>query len=156
MLGSRMRRLSEYFLAEVNRVYQQEEIEFDAGWFPVFFILSKTSESSLRDIADRIQVSHSAVSQLINNLKKRNLVETSVSIDDRRVQLVRLTEKGKHLLREIQPIWQSLETAMHGIGWEDRDAAVLLNGLTAIENQFREVSLSERVQKELKNQKINI
>ena len=43
VLGSRMRRLSEAFLSEINKTYQSAGISFDASWFPVFYLLSKKS-----------------------------------------------------------------------------------------------------------------
>ena len=73
IFGSRLRRLSEYFLAEVNKVYGQQGIAFDASWFPLFYLLSVKDKLTLMDIATELEVSHSAVSQLVTNLKGKGL-----------------------------------------------------------------------------------
>src|SRR5690606_9066905 len=148
ILGSRMRRLSEYFLNEVNRIYQTEKLDFEASWFPIFHLLSDSpghQELSIRDISDQIQVSHSAVSQLITNLKKRELVQTRPSRGDGRVQLVRLAPKRLALLERVLPIWQTLQLAMEEMVCEDPQVAVILDGLTALETKFSEKGLSDRV-----------
>ncbi len=99
VLGSRLRRLSEAFLSEINRAYQNEGIDFDASWFPVFYLLSKNGSLSIKELSDQTEVSHPAASQLITNLKNKKLVATNTCSDDGRRQLVQLTEKGKQLLQ---------------------------------------------------------
>jgi hypothetical protein len=37
VFGSRLRRLSETFLADVNKIYQAQDITFDASWFPIYY-----------------------------------------------------------------------------------------------------------------------
>ena len=55
ILGSRLRRMSEYFLSEVNKVYQVVGVPFEASWFPLFFILAREKEVSIRQAADELQ-----------------------------------------------------------------------------------------------------
>src|SRR5690606_443698 len=119
VFGSCLRRLSETFIAEINKVYQDKGIAFDASWFPVFYILSQNPKVSLVEISQCLQTSHSAVSQLINNLKKKGLVELVRAEDDGRKQLVTLNEKGNLLLAEIQPIWQQISVCMEALVQED-------------------------------------
>jgi hypothetical protein len=69
VLGSRLRRLSENFLSEINQAYQQAGIDFDASWFPVFYLLSKNDALSIKELSEQTEVSHPAASQLISNLK---------------------------------------------------------------------------------------
>lgn len=157
ILGSRMRRMSEYFLAEVNRVYQEQQIDFDASWFPLFYILSRESSGentcetalSIKEIANRIQVSHSAISQLVTNLRKKELVESRSSTGDGRVQLVRLTPKGLQLLDQVKPVWDALQLAMEDLACSDQQAAPILEVLSALESNFSQNSLSKRVHAEL-------
>lgn len=145
ILGSRLRRISEYFIAELNKVYQEQKIAFDASWFPVFYILAQQHPVTLRDIADRLQISHSAVSQLISNLKRRQLVETEVSDEDARRQLVRLTRDGNELLAQVTPIWTSIAVAMSQMGNQNAAISSLLPNITAIEQAFLQKGLSERI-----------
>jgi len=48
VLGSRLRRISDSFLSEITRAYQNEGIEFDASWFPVFYLLAENDSLSIK------------------------------------------------------------------------------------------------------------
>ncbi len=113
VFGSRLRRLSESFLSEVNKTYQAAGIEFDASWFPVFYLLSQNESISIKDLSDTTGVSHPAASQLVTNLKNKKLLKTTTSADDGRRQNVQLTKSGRALLEQIMPVWDSA-AADHG------------------------------------------
>lgn len=151
IVGSRMRRLSEYLLAEINKVYQEEQLDFDASWFPLFYVLSEKQELSIRELADRIQVSHSAVSQLVSNLKKRGLVQSSPAEGDARKQLIRFSPQGAQLLEKIRPVWQGLTSVMEEMACKNTEIAGLLSSITALETEFGSESLSSRMHKEIMN-----
>lgn len=145
VFGSRLRRMSEYFIAEINKVYHEKEIDFDASWFPIFYILSENPKVSLVEISQQIQTSHSAVSQLINNLRKRGLVELVKAEDDGRKQLVTLNEKGVQLLAEIRPVWDQISICMKELSTEEPTIEQLIPGISSMEILFKNESLSNRI-----------
>ncbi|WP_298734085.1 MarR family transcriptional regulator [uncultured Chitinophaga sp.] len=145
VFGSRLRRLSEYFLMEVNKVYEQEGIPFDASWFPVFYVLSRQQPMPLIDIADTLEVSHSAVSQLVTSLRKKGLVKTAPCPDDGRRQLVALTRKGEELLQQVQPIWEAITAAMTELTATHKQSKLLLEGIAQVEQAVQQTPLSMRI-----------
>jgi DNA-binding MarR family transcriptional regulator len=145
VLGSRLRRLSEAFLAEINRAYQTEGIDFDASWFPVFYLLSKNDALSIKELSEQIEVSHPAASQLITNLKNRGLVTSATCADDGRRQLVTLTDSGRALLRQILPMWDAITKAMTELIDNNAASQQLLPAITALESTFRSANLSELI-----------
>ncbi|ASU32908.1 MarR family winged helix-turn-helix transcriptional regulator [Mucilaginibacter xinganensis] len=149
VLGSRLRRLSEGFLAEINRAYQIEGIDFDASWFPVFYLLSKNESLSIKELSAHTEVSHPAASQLITNLKNRKLVTSATCADDGRRQMVQLTDSGRELLAQILPVWDAILLAMDDVMANDAACQNLLPGITALENAFKSTSLSERISNKL-------
>ena len=149
VLGSRLRRLSEAFLAEINRAYQAAGIDFDASWFPVFYLLSKNDALSIKELSEQIEVSHPAASQLITNLKKRNLVTSDTCSDDGRRQLVALTDSGRDLLTQIIPVWDAISEAMTELVEGDETAMQLLPAVTALENVFRQTKLADNIVEKL-------
>lgn len=151
VFGSRLRRLSEYFLMEVNKVYEQSGIAFDASWFPVFYILSRQQNIPLIDIAEQLEVSHSAVSQLITGLKKKGLVKTAPCPDDGRRQLVMLSKKGEELLQQVQPVWVAITEAMKGLTEEHKQSRLLLEAVSQVESAVQETPLSMRILASMKN-----
>jgi len=151
VFGSRLRRLSEYFLMEVNKVYEQSGIAFDASWFPVFYILSRQQNIPLIDIAEQLEVSHSAVSQLITSLKKKGLVKTAPCPDDGRRQLVMLSKKGEELLQQVQPVWVAITEAMKELTDEHKQSRLLLEAVSQVESAVQETPLSARILASMKN-----
>ena len=145
ILGSRLRRLSENFLSEINRAYQNEGIDFDASWFPVFYLLSKNDSLSIKELSEQTEVSHPAASQLITNLKNRKLVTSATCSDDGRRQLVQLTESGRELLETILPIWDAILLAMEELVKEEPECMELLPAISAFENAFKSVTLADRI-----------
>ena len=149
VLGSRLRRLSENFLAEINRAYQNAGIDFDASWFPVFYLLSKNDALSIKELSEQTEVSHPAASQLITNLKNRGLVTSATCADDGRRQLVKLTHAGRELLEQILPIWDAILLAMDEVINDEPGCRELLAAIGSLENTFRSVSLADRISSKL-------
>ena len=149
VFGSRLRRLSEYFLMEVNKVYEQAGIPFEASWFPVFYVLSKQQPIPLIDIADTLEVSHSAISQLVTGLRKKGLVKTAPCPDDGRRQLVMLSKKGEELLQQVQPIWVAITAAMTQVVEGHKQSRQLLEGIAQVEQAVQSIPLAERITAEL-------
>jgi len=145
VMGSRLRRLSESFLSEINRAYQNEGIDFDASWFPVFYLLSKNDALSIKELSEQTEVSHPAASQLISNLKNKNLVTSATCADDGRRQLVTLTPKGRALLEQILPVWDAILAAMDELLAGDPACRQLLPAVGAMEQLFKQNSLSEKI-----------
>ncbi|WP_295671564.1 MarR family transcriptional regulator [uncultured Mucilaginibacter sp.] len=145
VMGSRLRRLSESFLSEINRAYQNEGIDFDASWFPVFYLLSKNDALSIKELSEQTEVSHPAASQLITNLKNKNLVTSATCADDGRRQLVTLTDKGRELLGQIMPVWDAILAAMDDLITDNPACDYLLPAVGAMEKVFKQNSLAEKI-----------
>ena len=153
VLGSRMRRLSEAFLSEINKTYQSAGISFDASWFPVFYLLSKKESISIKELSDTTGVSHPAASQLVTNLKNKKLLKTTTSSTDGRLQLVQLTKSGRALLEQIMPVWEAIRQTMEDLVHSDTESEHLLAAITAVEKSFRALSLSEKISEKLEEAK---
>jgi len=151
VLGSRLRRISEYFLSEITRAYQQEGIEFDASWFPVFYLLSKNDALSIKELSEQTEVSHPAASQLITGLKNKGLVTTTTSAEDGRKQLVAFTEKGRELLDRVLPVWDAILLSMEEMTESQPDCKPLLPAITALETAFQNTGLADRIEEKLAN-----
>ena len=149
VFGSRLRRLSEYFLMEVNKVYEQAGIPFDASWFPVFYLLSKQQPVPMIDISEQLEISHSAVSQMVTNLKKKGLLKTTPCKEDGRRQLVAFSKKGEELLQQIQPVWDAITGAMNELVMENKQSQQVLAAIAQIEQSVQQKSLAERIKQQL-------
>ena len=149
VLGSRLRRLSESFLSEINRAYQNAEIDFDASWFPVFYLLNENESLSIKELSEQIEISHPAASQLIAGLKNKGLVATATCTDDGRRQLVNLTESGRQLLKQVLPVWDAVTGAMEKLVIGNPECIDILPAITSLENTFRSANLADRITEKL-------
>ncbi|QNL48540.1 MarR family transcriptional regulator [Olivibacter sp. SDN3] len=150
ILGSRLRRLSESYIGEINKVYQSLDISFDTSWFPFFYVLSNQKEVSLIDLSQQLQISHSSVSQMINNLRKKALVKTIKDPKDARIKLVTLSIEGKKLLKKIKPVWQAIENSLQLLEQRDDSLQELLFTLTTLENQLKKHPLADLILDQIK------
>ncbi|HWB27193.1 MAG TPA: MarR family winged helix-turn-helix transcriptional regulator [Chitinophagaceae bacterium] len=149
VFGSRLRRLSETFLSDVNSVYKANKIPFDASWFPVFYILSKEGEVSIRQISNQLGITHSAASQMVSNLQEKGYIKSTVSKKDARHKAVAFTPKGEKLLQKILPVWQALHVAMQELGGGPSESQEILTALTQVEERMSEKSLFKRIEDHL-------
>lgn len=145
VFGSRLKRLGDTFINDVNRIYKDHKIDFDASWFPVFYILSRKKEVSIKEIADSLNVSHSAISQLISSLQDKGLIKSIVSKKDARHKAITFTAKGEKLLQKILPVWNALEKAMSELVEESTSSKKILKALTTIETGLQDKNLFERI-----------
>lgn len=147
VLGSRFRRLSENFLTTVNSVYQQQGINFEAGWFPAFYLLKNEQEISIKQLSEAMGCSHPAASQLVTTLKKQSLITAAPHPGDARTQMLSLTADGKKLLTQILPVWQAIQTAVKA--QLTPEIAELLKTLPLLESALTPKELSEKIKQEL-------
>ena len=149
VLGSRLKRLSELFLSEINKSYRAQGIVFETTWFPVFYLLSIHKTLSIQELCEQIEVSHPAASQLITNLKSKGLVTTTTSPEDARKQLVKLTTEGKKLLKKILPVWDAIRETMEEVAGGNPESAAILNTITSLETAFKSVNIVDRISEKI-------
>jgi DNA-binding MarR family transcriptional regulator len=151
VLGSRLRRVSDSFLSEITRAYQNEGIEFDASWFPVFYLLAENDSLSIKELSEQTEVSHPAASQLITGLKNKGLVAATTCTEDGRKQLITFTAKGREVLEQVQPVWDAITLSMDEVMNNEPETKQLMAAITALETAFQSTALSERIERHLSN-----
>ncbi|MCK5149194.1 MarR family transcriptional regulator, partial [bacterium] len=112
IFGTRLKRLSERFLADVSQLYRELDIPFEYSWFPIFWLLDETGTMSVTEIARELEITHSAVSQMVTTLDKKGHIAFEVDENDRRRRLVCLTDSGQELLLQVRPVWRGMHRAM--------------------------------------------
>jgi DNA-binding MarR family transcriptional regulator len=143
ILGTRLKRISDRFLNEVSKIYTKQNISFETVWFPVLFLLDKRESMSLTGISNELEVSHSAVSQMINQLQGKRIVDIQQDKSDARIKRIILTVKGRKLIEQVRPVWYALSKSFHRIFPENMDQVEFLKVLGFIEKQLNKNILSE-------------
>ncbi|WP_443936425.1 MarR family winged helix-turn-helix transcriptional regulator [Pedobacter sp. MW01-1-1] len=147
-LGSRLRRISEAFLLAVGKAYQQEGIEFEASWFPIFYLLDQNKQLSQRELGERIEVSYAAISQLISLLKQKGYVVSAPNPNDGRKQFISLSEKGLLLLAQVKPIWGQINQAMDDMLINVPNHEGILPAIELLETAFQSDKLIQLITNE--------
>lgn len=106
-------------MCEIDRVLHPYGL--GASDFEVLDILAAETpahgeQCRVQNIAGRVHLSQSALSRLIGRLEKDGLVLRSVCAEDRRGVWVALTERGRALHTEVQPLQRDVLARMLATG----------------------------------------
>ncbi|MEO1252547.1 MAG: MarR family transcriptional regulator [Pseudomonadota bacterium] len=126
-LGTQLRRLLELLDGDVEAIYRQDHPFYTPRYTPVMKALSAGERLSIKDIAARSSISHSAASQTISRLVDHGLVELMADTD-KRARIVTLTKKGKDLAPWLEERWRATARAADAL---DRELSHPLSQLLA-------------------------
>jgi len=111
-LGSRMKRVSELLMKTISGVYQHYDIDFDPYLFPAFHRIAQSKTITNTLLCETLQTSQPAVTQTINKLVQKGLVQLEADTIDKRKKIISLTPKGSVLYIKVQPLWRSMDKAV--------------------------------------------
>ncbi|MGV8093566.1 MAG: GNAT family N-acetyltransferase [Mangrovibacterium sp.] len=114
-LGSRLRLLTAKITEDAAKIYALYNVEFSPKWFPVFFVLSEEGERTITEMANEIGHSQPSVTKIIQEMTTAGLVEENLKSNDKRRNVVGLTEKGILLSEKIRIQCTDVDTAIEGI-----------------------------------------
>lgn len=95
--------------------------------YDVLFNLSRQADRSarLREINDLVLISQPSVSRLVDKLMKRGLVEKCPDANDGRGTIVRLTDEGYALYRQVALLHVKVISRIMSTGLDDEDLSTL-------------------------------
>ncbi|MEO3765276.1 MarR family transcriptional regulator [Streptomyces sp. B8F3] len=104
--------------AEIEQVYADRGIEGVRPRFAYPLIrLAHTGPLTIRELAESLHRSHSAVSQTIAAMRKEDLV-TSEPGPDARTRRIELTERGRSLVPFLEAEWRATHAAIAELNGE--------------------------------------
>jgi len=89
-------RMSKYYSQTLSKQ------KFTIQHYTLVFILSCEGPMKMNDIAKRLTVTNPAVTNMVDQLEKRGMMQRKRCTHDRRVTLIELTEKGTAWIETIQ------------------------------------------------------
>ena len=142
-LGSRLKRLSDAYMSEVKQLYAQRGWEFEPRFFPLFSLIFQNGEATVTDAAQELNLTHPHISQLAKDMMKARLLVSKKHPKDSRSRVLALTEKGKALAQEIQPLWADIQKGVDEVIQESDPA--FLESLEKMELALKRRSFADRV-----------
>jgi DNA-binding MarR family transcriptional regulator len=149
LFGTRLKRLSDKFFTDLSKIYRDQDIRFEASWFPVFYLLSSQKEVTISQIASELEITHPGASQIVTFLKKKGFVQIAQNKEDKRVKKVILTKSGKEKLHEIRPVWKALLETMNELPGIEGKPSNVLELLEELEKEMFRIDLVDLVEKKL-------
>lgn len=150
-LGSRLKRLSDIYLSDVRRLYQESGIEFEPKWFPVFVLLLERKQITITEVAELLNLTHPHVSLYAKEMIRAKLAHFVDNPGDGRSRLLTLTQKGRATARQLQPLWIRIDKAVKEI-LKETDPDFLFT-LKKMETALVRTSLRQRVLKNNRSSK---
>jgi len=95
-------------IVNLQKAFSESGIEVTPIQVMLLFFLQKKDGSSLTQISQGLMLENPTVTGLVDRLEKSGYVKRSDHPDDRRVYLVRITEKGKKVANKALPIIKKL------------------------------------------------
>jgi len=152
-LGTRIKNLSESLMKDMAKIYEDLDVDFEPRWFTFFQLALRKKEITVTQIANELNQTHPAVVQVINVLEKKKLIITNKDKSDNRKRLVKLNKKGKHLAKELVPLWEIVQQVSNEI--LNESAPDLLDKISEVENALQNKSTYQRVQAKLIRNRID-
>lgn len=142
-IGSRLKRVSEYMMRETQVVYDTFNINFDPYLFPTFKIIKNKKGVTNTYITNSLKTSQPATTQAINKLLKKELIVLKDDELDKRKKIIHLSKKGERLVKQVTPIWNSIEFIIKE--YTKISSNSLIEHLNILEEKFNQKSFSETI-----------
>ena len=143
-ISTRLQRLSDQIRKDGLLIYKANNIDFEPKWFPVIYSLHVKTVLSVVEIAAEIGYSHPSTISLLKELEKQKLIRSGRDKTDERKRLIRLTDKGKVLVEQMQPVWKIMTAAVTEL---TDTANNLMQAIDEVEEQMKQKSFFERAQR---------
>ena len=140
-ISTRLQRLSEQIRKDGFLVYKENGINFEPKWFPVIYTLHLKPVLSVVELANEIGYTHPSTITLLKELEKEKLIRSKKDKHDERKRLLQLSEKGKKLVEQMQPVWGISIAAITELTDTQNN---LMKAIVEVEQQLQQKSFFER------------
>jgi len=153
-IASRLKRLSDRLMQDVEQIYKEHDIPIQPRWFALLHLLSEKQSCSINELASYFGYSHVAILQLVKQVEEENLVISKSDKSDKRVRLISLTLKGIAVSKKLQPLLGPIESVNQEL-FSQHDSNFLAK-IDRIERELSEVSMYDRIKKRLSSKAVRI
>jgi DNA-binding MarR family transcriptional regulator len=142
-LGTRFKRIGESLQAQAQALLASNGIDMPAAHFPLLAALDRLGPLGVSELSQAVGVSQPVVSRSLLGLESNGLVESIPVVADRRVRCIRLSRKGRELVRHAKSgVWPVIAAAVAQACKPLKGS--LLDQLSALEAALEQTSLLER------------
>lgn len=147
-LGSRLKRLSDQLITEVALIYKEMGVSLNPSFFPLLILIYKMGPQGIIQAAQNLSVSHPAISKLANKMIAEGYLIKVQNPQDKRSNLLSLTNSSNSLIKQAIPIWDALKQQLDVI--EKQQSVPIMQAIAGFEISLTEANLSQQVLQRLK------
>src|SRR5271168_1386386 len=112
-LGTRFKRIGESLQAQAQALLASNGMDLPAAHFPLLAALDRLGPLGVGELSQAVGVSQPVVSRSLLGMDSNGLVESVPVAGDRRMRCIRLTRKGRELVRHAKSTaWPVIEAAV--------------------------------------------
>jgi DNA-binding MarR family transcriptional regulator len=142
-LGTRFKRIGESLQAQAQTLLASNGMDMPAAHHPLLAALDRLGPLGVGELSQAVGVSQPVVSRSLLGLEASGLVESAPVATDRRVRRIRLSRKGRDLVRRAKSaVWPLIDAAVAQACRPLKGS--LLDQLSALEAALEQASLSQR------------
>lgn len=123
-------------LVKVNSNELLETIGLYAGQPPLLFLLLEEDGLSRKELANQLMTQPATITKMIQRLENNGFVESRQAVNDSRVSLVYLTDKGREIEDSVNSVLNSMEALMFK-GFSEDEITQFESYIDRIENNIR-------------------
>lgn len=142
-LGSRLKRLSDLCLADVQKIYAESDVDFEPRWFPVFILLIERRAITVSQAVEILGISQPHVSVYVREMAEAGLIEFRKNPEDGRSKHLVPSRKALNMAKKLQPIWKCIDKAVRQLLIESEPQ--FLASIAKVEEALGSRSLYDRV-----------
>lgn len=109
LLGLRIKKIGESLYSQTSSLLANQDYKYEPRSLSVLIALADNEQSSVKDIANLLGMTHPAIVQMINYLIKVELIRQKKSPKDKRASMLELTEKGKGTIDQLKPVLSEIK-----------------------------------------------
>ncbi|WP_420320368.1 MarR family winged helix-turn-helix transcriptional regulator [Flagellimonas sp.] len=149
-LTARLKRISDNLLYSAKDLYKSLDMDIEPNWHLVFLMFKSKDTLTMTEIADAFKLSQPAIIKMINKMKSKGYLISTRDSDDHRKFLLKLSEKAKKELPNLERIFRAGEKTIKDIIAENES---IFDHLTTIESAIAEKDFKQRMLTHLENDK---
>ncbi|CAM4092065.1 DNA-binding transcriptional regulator, MarR family [Pedobacter westerhofensis] len=140
-IAARLQRLAEQIRKDGVLIYKANGIDFEPKWFPVMYTLHVKPILSVVEVSAEIGYSHPSTISLLKELEKQKLIKSGKDKSDERKRMIQLTEKGRSLIKRMEPVWEVMIAAAEQLTETENN---LMKAMAEVEQQMEVQSFYQR------------
>ncbi|MFK8060954.1 MAG: MarR family winged helix-turn-helix transcriptional regulator [Polaribacter sp.] len=141
-LDSRLKRISDKMTHSLRAMYKELAIDVEPSWFLVLSIVRDCPNSSVMEIAAKLQFTHQSVNTMTNKMISSGYLTKAKDVTDKRKTVFTLTDKAIKNLPLFIKIWEEGKKVTFELLNENIS---IMEHLEVLESNLEQSSFGDRI-----------